>query len=197
MLIGAFLPDANQKCNFFPSPEYIEAGRFKLPKSIVSQLNSNPESTYQTYYDSMVKDPLALNFGSIAIVCNIKADKAKQILTDIFACLVELRRKHKNSKDLKVQLKSLGHLCVSKSGELSFIEISDMNEKYLTIDKDECYADDRTRPGEDELSSIIDGASAILSQGGGMTFSVKSRFMASLSSVKTPRSQMSMSSTIS
>jgi hypothetical protein len=79
-------------------------------------------------------------------------------------------------------------LNVSKTGELSFIELSDVNEKYLTIDKEECYADDRTRPGEDELSSIIDGASAILSQGGAMTFSVKSRFMASLSSVKTPKS---------
>jgi hypothetical protein len=43
---------------------------------------------------------------------------------------------------------------------------------------------------------MIDNASAILSQGGGSAFSVKSRFIASLSSVKTPRSKISKASSI-
>jgi len=99
------------------------------------------------------------------MVCNIKAEKAKLILTDIFGCLVELRRKYKNQKDIKLRLKNLGHLIASKTGVLAFTELSDGGEQYQTIEKEECYAamDDRTRPNEDELSSIIDGASAILS----------------------------------
>ena len=54
---------------------------------------------------------------------------------------------------------------VSKTGELCFKELSDGNE-FETIDREECYPtlfDEKPRPNEDELSSIIDNASAILS----------------------------------
>ena len=43
----------------------------------------------------------------------------------------------------------------------------------------------------EENLSMIDGASAILSQNGGKTFSVKSAFLGSLKSMRTPRSQIS------
>ena len=41
-LIGTFMPDANQNCIFLPSPEYLEAGKFKLPKSIMTEINHDP-----------------------------------------------------------------------------------------------------------------------------------------------------------
>jgi len=44
---------------------------------------------------------------------------------------------------------------------------------------------------------VIDGASAILSQGGGTTFSVKSGYLASLGSIGTPRSKISKASAVS
>ena len=46
----------------------------------------------------------------------------------------------------------------------------------------------------EETLSVIDGASAILSQNGGTTFSVKSAFLGSLKSMRTPRSQISHAS---
>jgi hypothetical protein len=73
-------------------------------------------SKYQSFYEERTTDATQLNFGSVAIVCNIKADKAKQILTDLFACMIELRRKHKNSKDIRVNMKSFGYLNVAKNG---------------------------------------------------------------------------------
>ena len=130
------------------------------------------------------------------MVCNIKAEKAKQTLTDIFACLVEMSRKQRNSKEFKLSLKSFGHIVVSKSGQISFALLNQDSDQYSTINKEECYQDNRNQR-EEELSTMIDGASAILSQnGGGMTFSVKSSFMAGLSSVRTPKSHFSSRSTV-
>jgi len=59
-------------------------------------------------------------------------------------------------------------------------------------------SDIKGKANEDELSSMIDGASAILSQGGaGSTISVKSQFLASIGgSVRTPRSKISNASTV-
>ena len=85
----------------------------------MSNLN-NDLSNYGHLYSQVVRDPLPINFGSVAVVCNIKAEKAKQILTDIFACVVELRRKHKSGCQIKIQLKNFGYLLVSKAGEFGF-----------------------------------------------------------------------------
>ena len=89
---------------------------------------------------------------------------------------------------------------VSKTGELTFKEQGDGGEPPASQPDDDGWGavlDTRSRT-EDEISSMIDGASAILSQGGGTTFSVKSRsFMASLASVRTPRSKISQASIVS
>jgi len=77
LLIGAFVPDPACKCILYPSVEYIEAGRFKPSRSILNEINNDPKSNYKHFYDQKVKDPLYLNFGSIAMVCNIKSEKAK------------------------------------------------------------------------------------------------------------------------
>ena len=90
--IGLFVP-CGDSVVFYPSCEYLEAGKYKLPKSI---LKEKGERDYASFYASLLEkyvDNVKLNFGSIGIVCGIKADQARQILTDIFAGLIELCRR--------------------------------------------------------------------------------------------------------
>ena len=90
-LIGAFVQDQATTCKFYPSPEYLEAGNFKMHRDLYQEFNG---STYPLFYNHLLKDKdiIPVNFSSIAMVCNIKTDKAKGILTDIFSCLIELGR---------------------------------------------------------------------------------------------------------
>ena len=75
---------------------------------------SHYASVIEKHSDNVVK----LNFGSIGIVCGIKAEQAKQILTDIFAGLIELCRKQ--TGEVRLTFIRFGSLILYKNGELSF-----------------------------------------------------------------------------
>ena len=77
-------------------------------------------NTYKNFYEAKLKElePTPINFGSIAMVCNIKSEKAKSNLTDIFACLIELSRTRQSQ--IKLGLKGLGSLTVYKNKEIAF-----------------------------------------------------------------------------
>jgi hypothetical protein len=63
------------------------------------------------------KDVMPVNFSSIAMVCNIKTDKAKVILTDIFSCLIELGRS--NHSVIKLDIQKFCCLNLYKNREFS------------------------------------------------------------------------------
>jgi hypothetical protein len=63
---------------FYPSFEYLDAGKYKLPKNI---LKEKGEKDYASFYASLgekyAENVVKLNFGSIGIVCGIKAEQAR------------------------------------------------------------------------------------------------------------------------
>lgn len=116
--IGLFVP-TEDSIIFYPSVEYLDAGKYKLPKSILKEKGERDYASFypsieQKFSDNMVK----LNFGSIGIVCGIKAEQARLILTDIFSGLIELCRKH--TREVKLNFIRFGQLVLYKNGELSF-----------------------------------------------------------------------------
>jgi len=80
---------------FYPSPEYLEAGKFKLLRDILKEKGS---SDYAAYYlkkhnggceegsaaEGVIPKVLMLNFGALAMVSGVKAEQAKQYITDLF-----------------------------------------------------------------------------------------------------------------
>lgn len=58
-------------------------------------------------------------------------------------------------------------------------------------DPQESYSMFEARNREEELNSVIDGASAILSKNGGHVVSVRSSLLSDMASVRTPRSTAS------
>jgi hypothetical protein len=120
-LVGLFVPyNEDNGVTFYPSIEYLEAGKYKLPKSILRQKGESKD--YATFYSGVVQqnsdNTVKLNFGSIGIVCGVKAEQAKKILTDIFAGLIELCRKL--TREVKLSFIRFGSLMLYKNGELSF-----------------------------------------------------------------------------
>lgn len=75
--IGLFVP-VDEGVTFYPSVEYLDAGKFKLPKAI---LKEKGEREYAAMYSAILekhKDNMVkLNFGSIGIVCGAKAEQAR------------------------------------------------------------------------------------------------------------------------
>ena len=147
-----------------PSPEYLEAGQFKLSKKLISDLG-NDVSNYTAYYQNKLKElePLNLNLSSIALVCNIKTEKAKICLHDLFACLIEMTRKETSNRKIAMTLRKFGVIEV-QNGQLSFSQ----SDGGLTIEDPKMRTENRRRAREDEIGSMIDGASASLSQRGGL-----------------------------
>ena len=82
-------------------------------------------------------------------------------------------------KEVILNLK-IGNLHLHKNGEISFEASNNLEE----------YEDNEKRKEVREDLSVIDHASAILSQKGGKTFSIKSSFIENLS-VKTPSTMYS------
>ena len=39
-MIGIFVPENTAACRFYPSPDYLEAGNFKMHRDIYQQMNS-------------------------------------------------------------------------------------------------------------------------------------------------------------
>lgn len=78
---------------------------------------------------------------------------------------------------------TLGSLCLNKQGELSFESILPDAE-----DSGSFFKRPFKTEQADDASTVLDGASGILSQGGGYAFSVRSGFLSNISSVNTPKS---------
>lgn len=166
----------------------MEAGNFRLPQKTIKQMDGAfSMQAYKDFYEAKVKEleVSPINFASIAMVCNIKSEQAKSNLTDMFACLIELSRgKH---SPVKLAMKGLGALHVLKNKEIFFSgDVAPVQN--TENDYDFLY---EAKSGAQEVSTVLDGASAILSQkGGGGLLSVRSGYLSTLSSVKTPRSKI-------
>ena len=59
---------------FYPSVEYLEAGKYKLSKSVLKEKGDRDYATFYTSLQEKYDDSVKLNFGSIGIVCGIKPD---------------------------------------------------------------------------------------------------------------------------
>lgn len=136
--------------------------------------------TYPQFYAHVMKDKevMQVNFSSIAMVCNIKSEKAKTILTDIFSCLIELGRS--NHSVIKMNLQDFGSLNLYKNREFSL----QLENKYLgSIPQEDSYSMFEARNQEHDIGSVIDGASAILSKNGDHVLSVRSSLLSGIHSI--------------
>ena len=114
-----------------------------------------------------------VNYASIAIVCNVKGEYAKQVIQEIFQELISLQQ-----QEVKLTFKGFGQLKISKNRQIAFKRFHNGEEDTQEKERDETAV------------YSIDRASAILSVGGRM--SVKSgSFLSSLTSIRTPRSTVS------
>lgn len=132
-----------------------------------------------------------LSFASLSLVTSSSKDQAKRILTDIFAAMIETSRK--TQKEARITLKGIGTLYVFKNRELAFnaIDESVANLEPLAGKKGTDIFLARQKERED--LSYIDNASAILSTGGGRSFSMRSSVMKTMS-MMTPCTNPSVAS---
>ena len=116
-----------------------------------------------------------LSFASIsAVVSGVDTDLVRRILTDFFQYIIELSRR--TQKEAKIKISNLGYLYLYRNRELAF------NSSL----KDSCIEyNDR------EDISLIDGASAVLSAGGGKAYSVRSSKVSKFS-LQTPATNVSI-----
>ena len=119
--------------------------------------------------------PTLLSFASIsAVVSGVDTDLVRRILVDFFQYKIELSRR--THKEAKIKISNLGYLHLYRNRELAF------NQSL----KDSCIEyNDR------EDISLIDGASAVLSAGGGKAYSVRSSKISKFS-LKTPATNVSI-----
>ena len=122
---------------------------------------------------------------------NSSKEQAKSILTDLFAALIETSRK--TNKEARITLKDLGTMYLFKNRELGFNSVDDTigNLEPLAGKKGTDIFLARQRERED--LSYIDQASAVLSVGGGRSYSMKSSVLRTLSMV-TPCTNPSVAS---
>jgi hypothetical protein len=69
---------------FYPSPEYLDAGKFKLSREMLREKGSDDYSKYYSakvsgeVNDKATQPPIiSLNFGALAIVSGVKSEQAK------------------------------------------------------------------------------------------------------------------------
>ena len=115
-------------------------------------------------------------------------------MTDIFAALIEISRK--TQKEARIKFKGLGTLHLFKNRELAFLYEDDSVAIDLSAISGQKASHDLflARQKEREDLSFIDSASAVLSRGGGNTFSVKSSALRSMSHVGSVPSRMTQDS---
>ena len=72
------MKEGTSTVSLYPSSEYLEAGKFKLPKFMRKQMMDNG-MTYEELYNSIkAKTELSImNFGSLGSVCNLQQDNCK------------------------------------------------------------------------------------------------------------------------
>ena len=73
-ILGLFMmKEGTQTISLYPSPEFLEAGKFKLPKFMNQQMMDQNVSYEELYVNLKAKTELQImNFGSIGSVCNLQ-----------------------------------------------------------------------------------------------------------------------------
>jgi hypothetical protein len=118
-----------------------------------------------------------LSCVSIAAVTNLSKEMVQRILTDFFQAIIELSRR--TQKEARIRVGPCGYLNLYKNRELTFEpNLQDATQGEIDAAK---FRDD---------ISVIDGASAVLSMGGGKAFSIRSSKMSKLS-LMTPLTNIS------
>ena len=90
---GVFIAGAD-RFKFYPSPDFMEAGKFKMGRDLRKELSDSQSNNYRELYESLGEAQL-LPYQSIASVCDISAEQAKQLVVDIFSGLIEVNTKTK------------------------------------------------------------------------------------------------------
>jgi hypothetical protein len=109
-----------QKVRLYPSPEFLDAGKFKHSKLIrqeLSKFGNEYEKLFQHIKDEATSSDslISVQQSSIAATCGTQSEVVHQILTNFFACLIEINRKTK--KEVKVSFgKTFGSLCINVNG---------------------------------------------------------------------------------
>ena len=134
-----------------------------------------------------------LSFASLSLVTNSTKEQVKRILTDFFTALVDTSRK--TNREARLHMKGFGTVYLFKNRELAFNPI-DESIDLANIEKSRGSDLFLARQKDREDLSYIDQASAILSRGGGGSFSVRSSAMMSISSVMTAPTNLSVSSSV-
>ena len=76
-IIGLFSQTSSDgPIHFYPTQEYLDNGKFKLPKFMRNQMTEAGLS-YEAYYSTKLEDLSLLNFGSLAQVCNLQDEQVK------------------------------------------------------------------------------------------------------------------------
>ena len=113
-------------------------------------------------------------------------------MTDIFTALVDVSRK--TGKEARLTMKGFGTIYLFKNREIAFNPV-DESVDLATLDKNNTTLFVERQKEREDLS-FIDQASAILSRGGGMAYSVRSSAMKSLSSAMTAPTNPSVNSSV-
>ena len=73
-ILGLFImKEGTQTICLYPSPEFLEAGKFKLPKFMNQQMMDQNVSYEELYVNLKAKTELQImNFGSLGSVCNLQ-----------------------------------------------------------------------------------------------------------------------------
>lgn len=158
-----------------------------------SDAQAQYSSKYQDKLSSTPKGEVAiLSFASLSLVTSSTKEQVKRILTDFFTALVDVSRK--TGKEARLVMKGFGTIHLFKNRELAFsylddsIDLANLDKKHTDLFLD--------RQKEREDLSFIDQASAVLSKGGGMAYSIRSSAMKSLSSVMTAPTNPSVRSSV-
>ena len=133
-----------------------------------------------------------VSFAALSLVTSSTKEQVKRILTDFFTALIDVSRK--TNKEARLSMKGFGTIYLFKNRELAFNPIDD-SVSLAQVDKaNTALFLERQRERED--LSFIDQASAVLSRGGGGTFSIRSSALRSLSSAMTAPSNPSVRSSL-
>ena len=124
-----------------------------------------------------------MSYASLAAVAGLSQTQTQKIITDIFQSLIELSRR--TQKEAKIRLGNCGSLVVTRSRELAFYPAEKADESEIWSSRTFV---------RDEIS-MIDQASAVLSMGGGKSFSVRSSRV-SKPSMLTPVTHLSQATSL-
>ena len=133
-----------------------------------------------------------LSFGALSLVTSSSKEQVKRCLSDLFTALVDVSRK--TGKEAQLKMKGFGTLHLFKNRELAFNPVDDSIDLAKIDAVSTSLFVERQKARED--LSFVDQASAVLSRGGGMAYSIKSSALRSLSSVMTAPTNPSVRSSV-